>query len=79
MVQHDGTAWGNPIAPGNNSANTASATVSLLGLFSVGSLPPANSFIFNALPNKIIIPVAKMALAQNKPNITIIQAKIAMI
>jgi trimeric autotransporter adhesin len=52
VITNTGTAWQLPTSPGDNTANTASETFNSFGAFSIGSLPPAQSFVFNAPPAK---------------------------
>ncbi len=52
IITNDGTSWSLPVATGDNTANMASATVSTFGNFAIGSQPPTQPFIFNALPGK---------------------------
>lgn len=53
IITNDGTVWSNPLSTGDNTGNTASATISGFGVFGVGSIPQAEPFVFNELPVKI--------------------------
>lgn len=52
IISNNGTTWSLPFGVADNTANTASATASNLGNFSIGIVPPAQPFIFNPLPVK---------------------------
>lgn len=52
VIQNTGSLWSVPLGPGDNLANTASATVSTFGAFSVGAIPQVAPFVFNDLPTK---------------------------
>jgi hypothetical protein len=52
IIYHNGVNFSQPLAPGDNNANTAAATVSDFGAYAVGSVPPTQPFIFNTLPVK---------------------------
>jgi len=52
VIKYKGSNWTNPLNTGDNVANTASLLDTSYGSFSIGSLPPANIFTFNAIPNK---------------------------
>lgn len=52
IIQNTGTAWGTPFGTGDNTANTATGTITTIGSFSVGALPLTNAFFFNAIPSK---------------------------
>lgn len=52
IITNDGSSWSQPIGTGNNSTNTANATISAFGNFAIGSKPPTQPFIFNPLPAK---------------------------
>ena len=53
IIYNNGTSYSLPLGTGDNTANTASATVSNFGVFAVGSQPSTVPFIFNTLPTKI--------------------------
>jgi hypothetical protein len=53
VIYNTGTSYSTPLGTGDNTANTAAATVSTFGVFSVGSVPQTNPFIFNTLPPKV--------------------------
>ena len=52
VIKYKESNWTNPLNTGDNVANTASVLDTSYGSFSIGSLPPANIFTFNAIPNK---------------------------
>ncbi|MBN8675667.1 MAG: T9SS type A sorting domain-containing protein, partial [Chitinophagales bacterium] len=52
MIINNGSSWSLPLGVGDNTANTALAAVSSFGSFSAGAVPPAQPFIFNAIPVK---------------------------
>lgn len=52
LIANNGTAWSLPLGPGDNTANTASASVSSFGSFSAGAIPQADPFVFNALADR---------------------------
>jgi hypothetical protein len=52
LIRNTGTLWSQPLGPGDNIANTASATVSSFGAFSAGAIPQVAPFVFNDLPVK---------------------------
>lgn len=52
VIKNTGTSWSLPFGKADNVANTADTTFDSFGLFSVGARPPANPFVFNALPPK---------------------------
>jgi hypothetical protein len=52
VIYNNGTSYSAPLGTGDNTANTAAATVSTFGVFGVGSVPQTNPFIFNTLPPK---------------------------
>jgi hypothetical protein len=52
IIYNNGTSYSLPLGIGDNTANTASATVSAFGVFAVGSQPSTVPFIFNTLPTK---------------------------
>lgn len=52
VIYNNGTSYSLPLGTGDNTANTAAATVSAFGVFGVGSVPQTNPFIFNTLPPK---------------------------
>ena len=52
IIYNNGTSYSLPLGTGDNTANTASATVSAFGVFAVGSQPSTVPFIFNTLPTK---------------------------
>ncbi len=51
LIQNTGL-WGDPLAAGDNTANTASAVVSSFGAFGAGAVPQVDPFVFNPLPEK---------------------------
>lgn len=53
VIYNNGTSYSTPLGTGDNTANTAAATVSTFGVFGVGSVPQTNPFIFNTLPPKV--------------------------
>lgn len=52
IIKNTGTSWSLPFGIADNSANVADTVFSSFGQFSVGARPPANPFVFNALPPK---------------------------
>jgi trimeric autotransporter adhesin len=52
IITNTGSSWSVPLNTGDNTANTAAATVSSFGSFSIGAVPPSVPFIFNTLPIK---------------------------
>lgn len=52
LIRNNGTAWMLPLAAGDNTANTASATVNSFGAFSAGAIPQVDPFVYNPLPTK---------------------------
>lgn len=52
IIMNQNPGWNLPAVAGNNTANTASLTISGSGAFSVGAKPPAQPFVFNPLPVK---------------------------
>lgn len=52
IIVNQNQGWSLPVAPGDNTNNIASASFTTFGAFSVGAKPPANPFLFNALPSK---------------------------
>jgi len=52
VIVNQNPGWSNPLSPGDNATNTASATIAAFGSFGVGAQPPAQSFVFNPLPVK---------------------------
>ncbi|MBS1497184.1 MAG: hypothetical protein JSS85_09890 [Bacteroidetes bacterium] len=53
IIYNQGGSYTLPIGTGDNTNNSATAIVNNLGSFSVGSKPPTQPFIFNAIPSKI--------------------------
>lgn len=53
VISNTGTSWTLPLGPGDNTANTATATVSSFGSFSAGAVPQVQPFVFNPLPARI--------------------------
>jgi len=53
IITNGGSIWSVPLNSGDNTGNTASATVSSFGVFGVGSIPQAEPFVFNELPVKV--------------------------
>lgn len=52
VIYNNGTSYTTPLGTGDNTANTASASVSAFGVFGVGSVPTTVPFVFNTLPVK---------------------------
>ncbi|GAA4732681.1 MBG domain-containing protein [Flavisolibacter ginsenosidimutans] len=52
IIKNNGTSWSLPFGTGDNAANKADTTFTNFGQFSIGARPPANPFVFNALPSK---------------------------
>ncbi|RYY66261.1 MAG: T9SS type A sorting domain-containing protein, partial [Chitinophagaceae bacterium] len=52
FISNDGTGWSAPVGTGDNTANNIESTFATFGAFSVGARPPANPFVFNAMPAK---------------------------
>ena len=52
VVVNNGSAWSLPLGTGDNSANTAGATASTFGAFSISAIPQVDPFVFNPLPGK---------------------------
>ncbi len=52
IIYNTGSSYTQPIGAGDNTANTASATISSFGAYAIGSVPLTQPFIFNALPAK---------------------------
>ena len=52
ILQNNGIAWNGPVGTGNNTANTASVTVTGFTPFSIGSIAQVNPLVFNAIPSK---------------------------
>lgn len=52
IIVNQNPGWSLPAGPGDNTANTASASFSNFGAFGIGAQPPAQAFTFNALPTK---------------------------
>lgn len=52
VITNSGTAWSLPSGTADNVANTASATVTTLDAYSIGSSSNISPFIFNDIPNK---------------------------
>ncbi|MCP9749456.1 S-layer family protein [Ferruginibacter sp. HRS2-29] len=52
IIYNNGVNFSQPLAPGDNVANIAAATVTGLGAYAIGSVPPTQPFIFNTLPVK---------------------------
>jgi hypothetical protein len=52
LIRNTGSNWALPVGTGDNTLNTATASVSSFGSFSAGAVPPTVPFIFNALPVK---------------------------
>jgi hypothetical protein len=53
IIYNTGSSYSLPIGTGDNTANTATATVSNFGAYAVGAVPLTQPFIFNAIPTKI--------------------------
>ncbi|PZR25670.1 MAG: hypothetical protein DI535_17200 [Citrobacter freundii] len=53
IITNNGSSWSNPVNTGDNTANQASYTTNSFGVFSVGSVPQVDPFVFNELPSKI--------------------------
>lgn len=52
VIQNNSTAWSEPAGTADNSANTATHTVTSFGRFSIGAKPPTEPFLFNTIPDK---------------------------
>lgn len=52
IIVNSNPGWSAPVGAGNNTVNTATASLSSFGAFGVGARPPAQSFTFNPLPVK---------------------------
>lgn len=52
LIRNNGTAFGLPIGTGNNALNFVTANLGSFGALGAGAKPPANPFIFNAIPVK---------------------------
>lgn len=52
VIVNQNPGWSLPAGPGDNTANTASASFSNFGAFGIGAQPPAQAFTFNPLPTK---------------------------
>lgn len=52
VIQNSGALWSPPLGPGDNTNNTAGATVSTLSSFSIGAVAQVDPFVFNDLPVK---------------------------
>ncbi|MFT3981349.1 MAG: MBG domain-containing protein [Ferruginibacter sp.] len=52
VIQNTGALWSAPLGTGNNTTNTAAATVSSLGAFGIGAVAQVDPFVFNDLPAK---------------------------
>ncbi|HYE56453.1 MAG TPA: hypothetical protein VD996_16505, partial [Chitinophagaceae bacterium] len=53
IIVNQQPGWSNPINTGDNTNNTSTANISSFGIFGIGSQPPVQSFVFNALPVKV--------------------------
>ncbi|MET0392160.1 MAG: MBG domain-containing protein [Chitinophagaceae bacterium] len=53
IIANTGAAWALPVGTGNNTANTATASVTGFGAFSIGAVPQVQPFVFNVLPVKV--------------------------
>jgi hypothetical protein len=53
VIINTGSSWNTPIGTGDNTANTASATISSFGSLAVGAVPPSQPFTFNPIPASI--------------------------
>lgn len=52
IITNDGTAWSLPVGTADNTANSATATFTAFGRFSLGAVPQVDPFVFNPLPGK---------------------------
>jgi hypothetical protein len=52
VIRNVGTAFSLPLGTGDNTNNTAAASVSTFGAFSVGAIPQVDPFVFNPIPGK---------------------------
>jgi hypothetical protein len=52
IIVNQNPTWALPITPGDNTANTTTASFSGFGIFGVGAKPPSQPFIFNPIPDK---------------------------
>lgn len=52
IIYNTGSSYALPIGTGDNTANTASATISSFGAYAIGSVPSTQPFVFNAIPVK---------------------------
>jgi hypothetical protein len=52
IIVNQNPNWSLPVAPGDNTLNTASGNFTAFGAFGVGAQPPSQPFTFNALPVK---------------------------
>ncbi|MFC4262059.1 beta strand repeat-containing protein [Ferruginibacter yonginensis] len=53
IIANTGTSYAAPIGVGNNTTNTATATIANFTPLSIGAVPPSTPFVFNALANKV--------------------------
>jgi hypothetical protein len=51
LIVNDGSAWSLPVGTGDNTNNTASATLSSFGSLAIGAVPPSQPFTFNPIPD----------------------------
>ena len=52
VIQNNGSSWSQPAGTADNSANTATHTVTAFGRFGIGAKPPTEPFVFNPIPDK---------------------------
>lgn len=52
IIENNGANWNLPSGTANNTTNTATATVTNFGSFSIGAIPQTDPFVFNPLPAK---------------------------
>lgn len=52
VIRNVGTTFSLPLGTGDNTNNTASASVSTFGAFGVGAIPQTDPFVFNPIPDK---------------------------
>lgn len=53
IIYNTGSSYALPIGTGDNTANTATATISNFGAYAVGAVPLTQPFIFNPIPAKV--------------------------
>lgn len=52
IITNAAGVWSDPLNAGDNTANTATGSVSDFGVFAIGSVPQAEPFVFNEIPVK---------------------------